>query len=85
MLFTPFFRPLCLLPSPAQVILRQDYTKASDVYAFGLILWELLTWELPYSNMSVLQVGAWVWVHVWCVVQAARHSVASLRAACQLA
>lgn len=30
-------------------------------YAFGLIMWELLTWELPFAEMSTLQVGGcWV-------------------------
>ncbi|KAI7842069.1 hypothetical protein COHA_004266 [Chlorella ohadii] len=40
---------------PPEVILRQQYGKESDVYAFGLILWELLTWELPFVEMSTLQ------------------------------
>lgn len=33
-------------------------------YAFGLIMWELLTWELPFAEMSTLQVGG-CWVRGW--------------------
>ena len=38
------------------MILRQAFSRASDVYAFGLILWELITWEVPFKEMSQFQV-----------------------------
>jgi hypothetical protein len=28
------------------------------VYAFGAVLWELLTWELPFQDMNMFQVSA---------------------------
>ena len=28
------------------------YTNQSDVYAFGIVLYELMTQSLPYSNIS---------------------------------
>jgi serine/threonine protein kinase len=55
--------PTTLLPGlpacPAlQVIKSQAYGKASDVYAFGLIMWELLSWQLPYEDLSSFQVSS---------------------------
>ncbi len=46
-----------------QVILRQAFSKASDVYAFGLILWELITWDVPFKEMSQFQVR-WSYIAV---------------------
>lgn len=34
-----------------EVIKDQSFAPASDVFAFGIILWELLTFEVPYSSM----------------------------------
>ncbi|KAH0787398.1 TKL family protein kinase [Histomonas meleagridis] len=33
-----------------------DYTEKVDVYAFGILLWEILTEEIPFENMTSFQV-----------------------------
>ena len=35
----------------------QAYSKAADVFSFGVILWELVTWQLPWEELGVFQVG----------------------------
>lgn len=37
--------------------LLQAYSKAADVFSFGVILWELITWQMPWEEMGVFQVG----------------------------
>ncbi|KAI8903023.1 kinase-like domain-containing protein [Gorgonomyces haynaldii] len=32
--------------------LQPVYSEKSDVYAFSMVVYELLAWELPYTNMS---------------------------------
>lgn len=34
-----------------------SYTEKVDVYAFGIILWEMATMELPYPNMDSIQIA----------------------------
>ncbi len=40
-----------------EVVTDQAYSTAADVYSFGLILWELLTWQLPWADLGPFQVG----------------------------
>lgn len=39
-----------------EIIKQHNYSIASDVYAFGLILWELLTWDLPFDGLTSYQI-----------------------------
>ena len=41
-----------------EVITRQEYSKAADIFSFGIILWELLVWRLPWEELGPFQVGA---------------------------
>lgn len=34
----------------------QEYTKAGDVFSFGVVLWELITWQLPWEELGTFQV-----------------------------
>lgn len=33
----------------------QAFSKAADVFSFGVVLWELATWQLPWEELSVFQ------------------------------
>ncbi|KAK9862943.1 hypothetical protein WJX84_012116 [Apatococcus fuscideae] len=39
-----------------EVITRQEYSKAADVFSFGIILWELLVWRLPWEELGPFQI-----------------------------
>jgi serine/threonine protein kinase len=41
-----------------EVIMGKEYTEKADVYAFGIILWEILTREEPYEDKEMMQVGS---------------------------
>lgn len=55
-------RPLC--PSHAtqapELLQGKRATAASDTYSFGLVLWELLSWQLPWQGASPFQIRRWV-------------------------
>src|ERR1044071_6099146 len=42
-----------VIPYMAPEILQgKEYTKASDIYSFGMIMWELITGRIPFWNRS---------------------------------
>jgi len=41
-------------------ILHRQYSEASDVYMFGITLWEMFAREEPYADMELLSVAVGV-------------------------
>ena len=39
-----------------EVLRCEKYDEAADVYSYGVVLWELLTGEAPWSNLNAMQV-----------------------------
>lgn len=39
-----------------EVLAGGSHTPSSDVYAFGIILWEMLTWQIPWDDLGPWQV-----------------------------
>lgn len=40
-----------------EILSGRNYTFSSDVYSFGIILWEFLTWRVPWYDMGPWQVS----------------------------
>lgn len=40
-----------------EVLTSQHYTKACDIYSFGITLWEMVTRTQPYNKMNNMQVA----------------------------
>ena len=39
-----------------QVVEDHAYSKAADVYSFGIIMWEMMTWDVPWEELNAYQV-----------------------------
>jgi Protein tyrosine and serine/threonine kinase len=40
-----------------EVLLREDFSTAADVFSYGVVLWELLTHECPWPGITMLAVA----------------------------
>jgi serine/threonine protein kinase len=49
-----------------EMISHKHYSKKVDVYSFGVVLWELVTGQLPFEEMTPVQV-AYAVVHKVCL------------------
>jgi len=43
--------------SPPEVLLEETYSVESDIYSFGILMWEVLTRELPFSGMDFTSIA----------------------------
>jgi serine/threonine protein kinase len=41
-----------------EVLANQRYTERADVYSYGIVLWELLTRQCPFGELSPVQTAA---------------------------
>lgn len=39
-----------------EILRGEKYTEKADVYSFGVILWEMITGEIPYMGRSIPQI-----------------------------
>ena len=49
---TPVLMLFCQAPEVIQMKEENPYTFQSDVYAFGIVIFELTTGSLPYANIN---------------------------------
>ncbi len=40
-----------------EILAGRGYTFSSDIYSFGIILWEFMTWRVPWHEYGPWQVG----------------------------
>lgn len=46
-----------------EILRGEKYEEAADVYSFGVILWEMMTGEIPYMGRSISQITGVVGYH----------------------
>ena len=42
-------KPTYLAP---EILISKEYSKSSDVYSFGMVVYEIVTYEIPFNNMT---------------------------------
>lgn len=48
-----------------EIMRSEEYKESSDIYSYGMILWEMVKGEIPYNGLSVTQIlGAVGWDHL---------------------
>lgn len=43
--------------SAPEVLRNSVVSLSADVFSFGVVMWELLTWQQPYEDMMSVQVS----------------------------
>jgi serine/threonine protein kinase len=43
--------------SAPEVIRKSTLSKSADVFSYGVVMWEMLTWQQPYEDMLSVQVS----------------------------
>lgn len=46
-----------------EILRSEKYTSAADVYSFGVILWEMLTLDIPFKGRSIPHITGMVGYH----------------------
>lgn len=58
-----------------EVLAGSHYDRAADVYAFGVILWEILTWQVPWDDLGPWQVSTCCTCGIMIAISGCRHCI----------